>query len=245
MSDDSKKTAAAADNPAAELHRIFVEWSSIEGGSVERHNAIQLRNLNGRDAGTLEEHRRAVRLLETIMLWLNDAKRSDAELEAYVPYVSRWAQAIFLYPGNWQAAGGAGQFTEDMLSSLRTLGSMMRALGVRLDKERLASTLDLLREIEREAEDDDELPNDLREFLRTTVHELRKVYVDYSLANSFDFKMAQKSLKIALDLAAVRSGRKRRIWEGFVSRWAAPVTVNALGGVASSAGIHALGMLGG
>lgn len=244
MSDDSQ-TRTPADNPAAELHRIFTEWSSVEGGNVQQHSAVQLRKLNGRDAGTLDEHRQAVRLLEAIMLWLDEAKRSDAELEAYVPYVSRWAQAIFHYPGNWQSAGGANHFTPDMLSSLRILGSMMRALGVRLDTERLASTLDLLREIEQEAEDDDELPDDLREFLRTTVHELRKVYVDYSRANSFDFKLALKSMKIALDLAAVRSGRKRRIWEGFGSRWAAPVTVNALGGVASSAGIHALGMLGG
>lgn len=242
---DENRASVVADNPAAELYRVFGEWSTVEEGNPSAHSAAQLRSLSGGRAGTMEEHRQAVRLLEAIMLWLGDAKRSDAELEAYGPYVEQWAQAIFLYPGNWQAAGGNSPFTDEMLSSLRTLGSLMRAYGVRLDKQQLDSMLELLREIEQEAEDDTELPDDLRDFLRTTVHELRTVYADYTRVGSFDFNMARKSLKIALELAAERSGQKRSVWEKFAEQWAMPITVNALGGIATQVGALAIGMGGG
>lgn len=237
MNDDAENRVIK-DNPAAELHHLFTKWSTANATAPNNDlSAQRLRN----PGPSMPSMRKAVRLLESCMFWLDQAKRDDPELESFDRYINVWAQAIFAYPGGWRGPGGAGPFTVDMMAALRQLGALMRAHGLRLPVDQRSAALDLLREIEQQTEDDPELPEDLREFLRATTQELRRVYADYSRTGLFDFNLARKGLKIALDLAAERSGERRSTWERFSNRWTQPVAVNALGGIATQGGMLAIG----
>ncbi|MHA7180318.1 hypothetical protein ACX80J_09400 [Arthrobacter sp. MDB2-24] len=227
-------------NPAAELHELFVRWSS--NAELAPYIARELAAGDDSDRA-FDDHIRAMRLISEIDMLIARLEQTLPSASSYRKSLRRWAGALMNYPQQWQGPKQAQlPFTDLVMNTLEGLAVTIDAMGPVIDvggEEKLKA---LLVEIEELLSDDDSIDGLVRGHLYEAVKLLRRYLDDVEFYGEADFAAALRDLWVTMNAASNQADTEHKgRWDSLLDRVGVPAAATVLGSMPTIA-LQAIGM---
>lgn len=219
-------------NPASELHSIFVKWSAANGQA-----AFQLRQLatlgSDESNAAFDEHIRAMRLIAECQTAIDQLEANGTKVDTFRKTLRLWAAGIMHYPYHWQQPGEAtNPFDARVMDTLDTLAIVLDSRMPMISPAGMEHLRNLLAQVKDLLTKDESLSADMRSHVYSVVQTLLRYLDDVEMYGKADIQAAIRDLWVGLNAAAGQSSDANRPkWQSFVQQIGVPAAGTILGSI--------------
>ncbi|MCK7676398.1 hypothetical protein [Corynebacterium pygosceleis] len=217
-------------NPAENLHEIFKKW---------QHPSGTARTI--RDDEDLEEHTRALKLLNDMDRLLQIMAFESKNTAYWRPWIIEWRKYAFAFPGGWQDTYTT-KLSDTTLNQLLLFADAVSNYLPRIEEDQISELSNYLDKLEIKLRNHPSLPSrPLHEALAVITH-IRCLIDDLTVVGAFDFQDAMgRLLLVLLNIEHNdKTGRWKNSAKGFIWDFFQSVAVE----MTSSAALGRIPMLG-
>jgi hypothetical protein len=228
------------ENPAAELHELFVGWSS--NPNLAPYIARELAAGENSDQA-FDDHIRAMRLISEIDMLIARLEQTLPSASSYRKSLRRWAGAVMNYPQNWQGPREAQlPFNDLVMNTLEGLAVTIDAMGPVLEAGGEEKLKALLSDVEALLTQDDSIDGLIRGHLYEVIKLLQRYLDDVEFYGEADFAAALRDLWVTMNAASNQADDEHKgRWVVLLERIGVPAAATVLGSMPTIA-LQAIGM---
>ncbi|MGF6833998.1 hypothetical protein QF015_002173 [Paenarthrobacter sp. TE4293] len=216
-------------NPATTLRELFEDWQT-----PDQQAPFVVRGLNqGANGDAYPQHETAINALSDISRALKLLEGEGHRVSHYKRSMKLFIDALLNVPHSWTQPGTQSQtLTPHMFDMLEALEGFLDSNTPRLNDSARRGIEELLAEVTTALEEDDELPELIREHVARVVQTLRDCLEDFGATGRADLKTGLYDLWISLYAASgATTGENQSRWRNFAEKMGYPTASSLLGSI--------------